>query len=116
MSSKYQEFLEFAHALADHAREIIKPHYRQARSALGIESKDDHSSIVTLADRAIEQLLRVMVYSRWPEHGVIGEEFPSVRPDAHYVWVFDPIDGTVAFSMGKPTFGTLIALFEGDDP
>ena len=31
-------------------------------------------------------------------------------------WVLDPVDGTRAFISGRPTFGTLIALFEGDRP
>ncbi len=111
-----EEFLQFAHKLADRAGEVIKAYYRQPRAALGVEVKSDHSPIVTLADRGAETVLRDMVYSRWPDHGIIGEEFPSVRPGARYLWVFDPIDGTIAFSMGKPTFGTLIALFEGDEP
>ena len=31
-------------------------------------------------------------------------------------WVLDPIDGTRAFITGRPTFGTLIALFQDDRP
>lgn len=33
-----------------------------------------------------------------------------------YTWVFDPIDGTKSFVIGRPTFGTLIALCENDVP
>jgi len=44
-----------------------------------------------------------------------------VRLSAHftasqYTWVFDPIDGTKSFVIGRPTFGTLIALCEDGVP
>src|ERR1700739_703311 len=47
---------------------------------------------------------------RYPEHGVIGEEFGEDRPDAEFVWVLDPIDGTRAFIAGLPLWTTLIGL------
>ncbi|MBM3580289.1 MAG: histidinol phosphate phosphatase, partial [Alphaproteobacteria bacterium] len=45
-----------------------------------------------------------------PEHGIIGEEFGVKNPDADFVWILDPIDGTSSFIIGRPIFGTLIAL------
>ena len=38
------------------------------------------------------------------------------RPAATLRWVLDPVDGTRAFITGRPTFGTLIALLDGDTP
>jgi len=57
-----------------------------------------------------------MIESRYPEHGIYGEEFGSVRTDAEWVWVLDPIDGTKSFITGKPLFGTLIALLHNGVP
>src|SRR5690606_21562902 len=37
-------------------------------------------------------------------------------PDAEYVWVLDPIDGTKSFICGASTFGTLIALMKNNEP
>jgi histidinol phosphatase-like enzyme (inositol monophosphatase family) len=51
-----------------------------------------------------------------PECGILGEEFGAVRPEARLRWVLDPIDGTRAFITGRPTFGTLVALLDGDSP
>ena len=45
-----------------------------------------------------------------PDHGVIGEELGEDRPDAEFVWVLDPVDGTRAFIAGLPTWCTLIGL------
>lgn len=54
--------------------------------------------------------MRTLVEERYPDHGIIGEEYGSVNRDAEFVWVFDPIDGTKSFITGKPLFGTLVSL------
>src|SRR5215472_5716377 len=92
--------------LADAAGEIIRPHFRQP---LAVDDKADLSP-VTAADRAAEEAMRALIESRFPEHGIIGEEFGPIRDDAEFVWVLDPIDGTKSFISGVPLFGTLIAL------
>ena len=38
------------------------------------------------------------------------------RPEAEYVWVLDPIDGTKSFISGLPTWGTLIGLMHRGRP
>ncbi len=54
--------------------------------------------------------MRALIEDRFPEHGIVGEEFGRARDDAEFVWVLDPIDGTKSFISGVPLFGTLIAL------
>ena len=71
---------------------------------------------MTIAIRSAEQAMRAVLSERFPDHGILGEEFGPDRPDARHRWVLDPIDGTRAFITGRPTFGTLIALLEGDTP
>ena len=69
---------------------------------------------VTDADRGAEEAIRRLIAERYPEHGVIGEEHGADRPDAEFVWVVDPIDGTRAYVSGLPLWTTLIALrFQG---
>lgn len=65
---------------------------------------------VTEADRGAEAAIRQMIAQHYPEHGVIGEEYGEDRPDAEFVWVLDPVDGTRAFIAGLPVWTTLIAL------
>ena len=60
--------------------------------------------------------MRTMIKRTFPAHGVIGEEFEPERPDAEYVWVLDPIDGTKSFISGMPVWGTLIALTRNGEP
>jgi histidinol phosphatase-like enzyme (inositol monophosphatase family) len=69
---------------------------------------------VTEADKGAERAIRALISERYPEHGVIGEEYGEDRPDSEFVWVLDPVDGTRAFIAGLPLWCTLIGLrFEG---
>ena len=72
---------------------------------------------VTVADREAEDLLREQLTALLPGSVVVGEE--AVSEDASVldsltgsapVWIVDPIDGTRAFIMGQPLWGTLIGL------
>ena len=101
-----------AEAAADVAGAVIRPFFRQR---LGTETKSDRSP-VTIADRSAEAAMRAVLAERFPDHGIVGEEFPPLRPEAQRRWVLDPIDGTRAFITGRPMFGTLIGLLDGDRP
>ncbi|KAA8494549.1 Bifunctional phosphatase IMPL2, chloroplastic [Porphyridium purpureum] len=104
------ELKEFAEALAEAAEQVVRPYFRVQRNTLNIDSKAD-ASPVTVADKSAEKAMRTMIESRFPQHGILGEEFgESELLSSTFVWVLDPIDGTKAFISGKPTFGTLIAL------
>jgi len=107
-----QEFLTFAHRLADASGAIVRHYFR---TPLTPEHKAD-ASPVTLADREAEAALRGMIEQAYPQHGFVGEESGKLREDAEYVWVIDPIDGTKNFMIGKPIFGTLIALIHRGVP
>jgi len=74
--------------------------------------RESHAAFdpVTEADRGAEAAIRALISERFPEHGVIGEEYGEDRPDAEFVWVLDPIDGTRAFIAGLPMWTTLIGL------
>ena len=83
----------------------------------GLEDKGGPGTFdpVTEADRGAEAAIRTLVAERHPDHGIIGEEYGEDRPDADFVWVIDPIDGTRAFIAGLPVWTTLIGLrFNGE--
>ncbi|WP_151703198.1 histidinol-phosphatase [Nitrincola alkalilacustris] len=104
-------------ALREFAVKLAGQAGRQAlqwfRKPLTIDLKGDESP-VTIADREVEAELRKALASRFPEHGVLGEEHGDERLNADYVWVVDPIDGTRSFITGWPVWGTLLAvLYKG---
>ena len=100
------EFIRLAEALADAARPIARRYFRANAS---VDLKAD-KSLVTVADREIETELRTIIGAAFPDHEICGEEHGGEIRGEGYQWVLDPIDGTSAFVMGAPTFGTLIAL------
>ncbi len=110
------EFYLSAIKLADIASQISTKYFR---TNIDIENKLNHTP-VTIADREIELALRNWIEIHYPNHNIMGEEYNDVinndNNNSNYTWVIDPIDGTVAFSSGKPLFTTLIALLHGNSP
>ena len=100
------EIVNFANHLADISAAIAQKYFRCDN---GEVAKDDDSP-VTKADREIEQIIRAEIEKKFPTHGIIGEEFGDKNVNADFVWILDPIDGTSSFIIGRPIFGTLIAL------
>lgn len=108
-----ESLLAFTRDLAVASGEVILRYYGQAD--IGIELKADESP-VTVADRLAEETMRRLILDRYPDHGIVGEELGSVRPDADFVWVLDPIDGTKSFISCVPLFGTLIGVLHRGEP
>lgn len=87
------------------------------RKPFRIDNKDaDGFDPVTSADRAIEAVLRKAIIEQYPEHGIVAEEEGTRTGEAPYTWFIDPIDGTKAFMMGLPLWGTLIGVSRCDVP
>lgn len=106
------EFRRFIAELSEEAAKEILPHYGPD---VEIERKSD-ATPVTLADQNAEKRIREILASRYPDHGIIGEEYGSEREDAEFVWVLDPVDGTKSFISGVPLFATLIGLLHHGRP
>jgi myo-inositol-1(or 4)-monophosphatase len=99
--------------LAGRSGDLIRPFF--ANPDLRIELKADQSP-VTAADLGAEELMRRMIRSRFPDHGILGEEMGPENAGAEFVWTLDPVDGTRSFAAGCPLFGTLIALSRAGKP
>lgn len=98
--------VEVALAACDDADAISMAWFRQR---IEVSAKPD-ASFVTAADTAVERAVRERITARFPEHGLVGEEYgeqPSVRGRR---WIIDPIDGTHNYMRGVPVFATLLAL------
>jgi len=108
-----EPYLAFMRELAAASADVILPYYNG--TDMGLEIKSD-ASPVTLADRGAEQVMRQIIERRFPQHGIVGEEYGTVRGDAEFVWVLDPIDGTKSFISHVPLFGTLIGLLHEGRP
>ena len=70
---------------------------------------------VTKADLLSEKMIIDAIKKRYPEHGIVAEESGTFREGSEYVWVIDPIDGTLNFAHGVPIFGVMICLMRSGE-
>jgi len=99
---------------ADAASVATMAHFRQS---LDVENKEKPGRFdpVTIADRGAEQAIKTVVLDEFPDHGFFGEESEQRINTDQPLWIVDPIDGTRAYITGLPLWGTLIAVYDGDD-
>lgn len=101
--------LELACALASDALKLARLDLDR------VDAKHDAFDLVTSADRAIEAHLRARIEDRFPSHAVLGEEGGLRAGSSEWMWVLDPIDGTLNFATGLAAVACSIALLRGDE-
>lgn len=111
MREPHRSLLEFAVEVAWRAGRVTLAHYQ---TGIAAEVKPDDSPVTT-ADREAERLARELIESRFPEDGIIGEEFGETRAGASRRWILDPIDGTRSYIHGVPFYGVLLAVEDDGD-
>jgi len=103
-----EQYLEFAKKLAKEAEEISLKYF-----SFEVERiiKEDNTPL-TKADTEINDLVIKRINEIYPEHSIYGEEKSELKENSKYIWVCDPIDGTMPFSNGLPIFTFSIALVD----
>lgn len=101
------EFKKKADEFVFDARARVLKHY--LNRSFTVQLKSDVSP-VTEADLEAEQVLRESISKSFPDHGIIGEEYPPSNTKSEFQWTIDPIDGTQNFAAGIPTFGIMLSL------
>lgn len=101
-----EEYLEFTKKLAKEVEEIALRYF-----GFEVENtwKGDDTPL-TKADTEINDLVISRVNTAYPSHSIYGEEKSDKKEGSEYIWVCDPIDGTMQFSNGLPIFTFSIAL------
>ncbi|MBM3299453.1 MAG: inositol monophosphatase [Deltaproteobacteria bacterium] len=77
-------------------------------------TSDTTIDIVTDADRASEDIILGEISRQFPSHDILTEETMIESTGSRWLWLVDPLDGTVNFAHGIPHFGISIALAEHD--
>jgi myo-inositol-1(or 4)-monophosphatase len=67
---------------------------------------------VSEVDHAAEQAIVETLHAAYPDHAILAEEGTGRgrNPDAEYMWIIDPLDGTTNFLHGFPQYCVSIAL------
>ncbi|MBE6388869.1 MAG: inositol monophosphatase [Lentisphaerae bacterium] len=81
-----------------------------------IEGKATSKDLVSIADKAIENLIITKITERFPDHDIFGEETGHAGKNSPYCWVIDPIDGTQSFVKFHPYYSISIALYKDGKP
>ncbi len=108
--------IAFANKLADAAGAVIRPYFRKRIEVIdkGVTGPKPIYDPVTEADRGAEDAMRKLIHAEFPTDGILGEERGHEPGTSGRTWILDPIDGTRPFITGRHTWGTLIALHEGE--
>ncbi|MEM1352180.1 MAG: inositol monophosphatase, partial [Pseudomonadota bacterium] len=87
--------------------------YFRKLDTLAVEEKGAQD-FVTIADRAVEEHIRDLITTRFPDDGILGEEHAPKPSQSGYTWVIDPIDGTANFINAIPVWCVVIAVVADD--
>ncbi len=98
--------VEVALAACDAADAISLASFRRP---IQVEAKPD-ATFVTEADTAVERAVRELISARFPDHGLVGEEYGEAASESGRRWIIDPIDGTHNYMRGVPVYATLLGL------
>lgn len=97
----------FIKTITKKAGDVLKEKFR----TVGVKyAKQDVYDVVTEADLLSNEILTAAIKKQYPAHGIISEETGEYQTEAEYLWIIDPLDGTLNFSTHVPNFGVMVAL------
>jgi len=108
----YKSLLNVALEAVTNAGNHALKNYARRRQTIQVTAHD----VKLKLDVECQGIAERTILGAFPDHAILGEEtagdaFPSHSP---YVWIIDPIDGTVNFSHGLPFWCCSIAVqFKG---
>ena len=110
---KYYKFLNSM------PKKINKLYFGKLRGKFKLNNKSKKRNgfdPVTNIDKALELFLRKEITKKFPNDGIIGEEFKTKKTRSGFSWILDPIDGTRSFIIGSPTWSNLISVNYNNEP
>jgi myo-inositol-1(or 4)-monophosphatase len=110
-----KDYTAFGQSILEDAGAIALKYFR---TSLVVDNKktDGNFDPVTQGDKEVETFIRQEISARFPEHGIIGEEFEALNPASSIQWIIDPIDGTRAFMTGMTGWGILLGMISEGTP
>lgn len=106
---------EVVHVVRDLAAEQGRLAVERWPDATPLEHKD-RRDFVTEVDLEIERNIKAALRSRFPGHGLAGEETAAENRRSEYQWLIDPIDGTKYYAGRSSLFAVSIGLLFRDEP
>jgi len=95
------------------AKQIVTEAGAEARRTLQqskVRRQKAHGDLVTDGDLLVEERVGSFLRARFPGHGFDSEERVPEDPQAEYVWILDPIDGTKYYAKDVPLYSVSLGL------
>ena len=101
--------------MAKGAARILESHFGNVG---GVEGKaGSKSDLVSAADKESEAYLKAEIGRRFPGHGILGEEGTDEQTEeSEFIWVLDPLDGTLNYINGLPIYAVSIGVLRNGEP
>lgn len=108
----YGAIAELAKQWVEEAGDLLRESL--SNQSIKIEEKTNASDLVTEMDRSIEAFFVEKIREHFPHHKIFGEEgtYDDITDMSGFIWIIDPIDGTLNYVKQKSNFCSMIALFE----
>jgi len=90
--------------------ELSQTLLRLQKGDLGIRTKRNDVDLVTIADTTSEEILKKAIWDKFPGDGILAEESGQSDKSGEFLWVIDPVDGTINYSHGLPLFSVAIGI------
>ncbi|MEO8512211.1 MAG: inositol monophosphatase family protein [Ignavibacteria bacterium] len=102
-----EEFKKVMLEAADEAAKILMEYFD---TDFKISRKEFYNDLVTEVDKKSEEKIVEIIHKHFPDHNVLAEEGGNRHKKSDYVWIVDPIDGTVNYAHSLQIFCISIAL------
>jgi len=94
------------------AGKLLMDHYGKPHE-VSLKGKSD---IVTDIDIASEKIILDAIKKHFPDHSILSEEGGGLKYSEKYLWITDPIDGTINYYYGAAPFRVALCLLEDKNP
>lgn len=104
-----QIFLDIATEAALAAGAVLQGYLGKVEDA--ITEKGRPGDLVTVADKASEEVILQALHRHLPYHSILSEESGQLgNQETEFLWAIDPLDGTTNFAHQYPFFAVSIGL------
>ena len=105
--------LETAICAVKEAGKIIRKNFNKEKDIQWKDEGEWHA--VTETDHACEEKIVSIIKQKYSDHSIITEEKLSEDKKSEYIWVIDPLDGTVNFTRQIPFVTSGVSLMKNND-
>jgi myo-inositol-1(or 4)-monophosphatase len=81
-----------------------------------VATKSSATDVVTQMDQGSERLLVDTILAQRPDDGILGEEGAQRQGTTGVTWVIDPLDGTVNYLYGFPSWAVSVGVMVDGEP